>query len=91
VSSELGECHSVFVEFAEFERNLIRKRVVAGQNRAKAKGVKLGSLSKMNDGLQSAIQLLRENGMGIKQVAKDFGVGIGAVYSVIKKLKFNNL
>jgi len=37
----------------------------------------------MNDGLKSAIQLLRQNGMRIKQIAKECGVGIGTVYSVI--------
>jgi DNA invertase Pin-like site-specific DNA recombinase len=68
---------------AEFERNLIRERVIAGQNRAKAKGVNMGRPSKMNDGLKSAIQLLRSNGMGIKQIAREVGVGIGTVYSVI--------
>jgi DNA invertase Pin-like site-specific DNA recombinase len=68
---------------AEFERNLIRERVIAGQNRAKAKGVKMGRPSKMNDRLKSAIQLLRSNGMGIKQIAREVGVGIGTVYSVI--------
>ena len=30
------------------------------------------------------MQLLRENGMGIKQIAKEVGVGVGTVYSVIK-------
>ena len=68
---------------AELERNLIRERVIAGQNRAKAKGVKMGRPSKMNDGIRSAIQLLRSNGMGIKQIALEVGVGIGTVYSVI--------
>ena len=53
---------SIFGALADFERNLIRERVVAGQNRAKARGVKMGRPSKMNDGLRSAIQLLRENG-----------------------------
>jgi AcrR family transcriptional regulator len=43
----------------------------------------MGRSSKMNDGLRSAIQLLRENGMGIKQIAREVGVGIGTVYSVI--------
>jgi len=75
---------SIFGALAEFERNLIRERVVAGQKRAKARGVKMGRPSKMNDGLKSAIQLLRENGMGIKQIAKEVGVGVGTVYSVIK-------
>ena len=74
---------SIFGALAEFERNLIRERVVAGQNRAKARGVKMGRPSKMNDGLRSAIQLLRENGMGIKQIAKEVGVGAGTVYGAL--------
>lgn len=74
---------SVFGALAEFERNLIRERVIAGQQRAKASGVKLGRPSKMNDGMRNAIQILREKGMGIKQIAKQLGVGIGTVYSVI--------
>jgi hypothetical protein len=43
----------------------------------------MGRPSKMNDGLKSAIHLLRSNGMGIKQIAREVGVGIGTVYSVI--------
>ena len=74
---------SVFGALAEFERSLIRERVLAGQQRAKAKGKKLGRPSKMNNGLKSAIQLLRQKGMGIKQIAKECGVGVGTVYSVI--------
>jgi DNA invertase Pin-like site-specific DNA recombinase len=74
---------NIFGALAEFERNLIPERVIAGQNRAKAKGVKMGSPSKMIDGLKSAIRLLRSNGMGIKQIAREVGVGIGSVYSVI--------
>jgi transposase len=39
----------------------------------------------MNDGLRSAIQLLREKGMGIKQIAKEVDVGMGTVYTAINK------
>jgi hypothetical protein len=39
----------------------------------------MGRPSKMNDGLRSAIQLLRKNGMGIKQIAKEVGVGVGTI------------
>ncbi len=74
---------SVFGAIAEFERNLIRERVMAGQARAKANGVKLGRPSKMNDGMKNAVLLLREKGMGIKQIAKQLQIGIGTVYSVI--------
>jgi DNA invertase Pin-like site-specific DNA recombinase len=74
---------SVFGAIGEFERNLIRERVIAGQKRAVANGVKIGRPSKMNDGMRSAIKLLREKGMGIKQIAKELQVGIGTVYSAI--------
>ena len=72
-----------FGAIGEFERNLIRERVIAGQKRAVANGVKIGRPSKMNEGLRSAIQLLREKGMGIKQIAKELRVGVGTVYTVI--------
>lgn len=55
----------VFGPIGEFERNLIRGRVLASQQRAEANGVKLGRPSKMNDGMRSAVKLLREQGMGI--------------------------
>jgi DNA invertase Pin-like site-specific DNA recombinase len=74
---------SIFGALAEYERNLIRERVIAGQKRAVANGVKMGRPSKMNDGMRAAIQLLREKGMGIKQIARELKVGIGTVYSVI--------
>ena len=75
---------SVFGAIGEFERNLIRERVIAGQRRAVANGVKIGRPSKMNDGMRSAIQLLREKGMGIKQISKQLQIGIGTVYSVLQ-------
>ncbi len=75
---------SVFGAIGEFERNLIRERVLAGQQRAKANGVKLGRPSKMNDGMRSAVKLLREKGMGIKQIARELQIGVGTVYSVMQ-------
>ena len=74
---------SIFGALAEFERNLIRERVIAGQQRAISQGVKMGRPTKMNDGLKNAIKLLRERGIGIKQIARELKIGIGTVYSAI--------
>ena len=74
---------SVFGAIGEFERNLIRDRVIAGQQRAKASGVHIGRPTKMNDGMRQAVKLLREKGMGIKQIAKQLQIGVGKVYSAI--------
>ena len=74
---------SVFGAIGEFERNLIRERVIAGQQRAKAAGVHIGRPTKMNDGMKSAIKAMHQNGMSIRQIAKSCKVGVGTVYSVI--------
>ena len=74
---------SIFGALAEFERNLIRERVIAGQQRAISQGVKMGRPTKMNDGMRNAIKLLRERGIGIKQIARELKIGIGTVYSAI--------
>ena len=74
---------SVFGAIGEFERNLIRERVIAGQQRAKANGVRLGRPTKMNDGMRNAVKLLRDKGLGIKQIAKQLQIGVGTVYNAI--------
>ena len=67
---------SVFGAIGEFERNLIRERVIAGQQRAKASGVHIGRPTKMNDGMRSAIKVMYESGMSIRQIATSCKVGI---------------
>jgi DNA invertase Pin-like site-specific DNA recombinase len=74
---------SMIGAFAEFEKSILTERILAGQARAKQNGVKFGRPSKMNDGMRSAVKLLREKGMGIKQIAKQLQIGVGTVYSVI--------
>ena len=46
--------------------------------------MKLERPSKMNDGMKSAVKLLREKGMGIKQIARELQIGVGTVYSVMQ-------
>ena len=79
-----GKCvFTILGSVAELERNLIRERVCAGLQKAKRNGVKLGRPSKMNEGLKSAIRLLRDKGMAIKQIAAQCKVGVGTVYTAL--------
>lgn len=73
----------IFASIAEMERNLISERVIAGLERAVSQGKKLGRPTKMNDGMKNAVRLLREKGMGIKQISKQLEIGVGTVYSVL--------
>jgi DNA invertase Pin-like site-specific DNA recombinase len=64
--------------FAEFERAMIRSRVRAGLERAKARGVRLGR-PKTGARKEAAIRARLATGDGIKKVAKAVGVGNGTV------------
>jgi DNA invertase Pin-like site-specific DNA recombinase len=64
--------------FAEFERAMIRSRVRAGLERAKARGVRLGR-PKTGTRVEAAIRTHLAAGEGIKKVAKAVGVGNGTV------------
>lgn len=73
----------IFSCISEMERTVIRERVISGLERVKSQGKKLGRPTKMNDGMKQAVKLLREKGMGIKQISKQLQIGVGTVYSVL--------
>lgn len=67
--------------FAEFERSMIRERVIAGLSRAKADGVQLGRrrIEDTDGGKVAEIIAARSAGKGIRRIAREFGVGVGTV------------
>jgi DNA invertase Pin-like site-specific DNA recombinase len=69
--------------WAEFERGIIRQRVLAGQKRAKSQGKHIGRPSNLNEGLIHSIKYMKEQGVGIRKIAKDLSVGVGTVYKVL--------
>jgi DNA invertase Pin-like site-specific DNA recombinase len=70
--------------FAEFERSMIRERVMAGLSRAKADGIQLGRrrLEDSDADKVAAIVAARAAGTGIRRIARDLGVGVGTVLRV---------
>jgi len=78
---------SIFSALGEYERELIRERIMAGQKRARAQGVKIGRPSKMNDAVRTSVKLLRDGGMGIKEISKRLQIGVGSVYSALNKAR----
>jgi DNA invertase Pin-like site-specific DNA recombinase len=71
--------------FAEFERAMIRERVMAGLARARADGTKLGRkrLEETDGKKVAAIRSAKSKGMGIRRIARDLGVGVGTVLRVV--------
>ena len=68
--------------FAEFERAMIRERVMAGLKRARRQGKTLGR-PRINRAIERAIQTARNDGKSIKAIAAECGVGVGTVQRVI--------
>ena len=64
--------------FAEFERAMIRSRVRAGLDRAKARGVRL-ERPRTGAKVEAAIRARLVAGEGMKKVARAVGVGNGTV------------
>lgn len=74
----------IFSALGEYERELMRERIMAGQRRARSQGVKIGRPSKMNDAVRTSVKLLHGNGMAIRKIAKQLEIGVGTVYTVLR-------
>ena len=72
--------------FSEFERSMIRERVVAGQQRAKSQGKHIGRKTNVNDAVITAVYQLRKNNVSIKKIATDLKIGVGTVYKILDKV-----
>lgn len=78
--------------FAQFERNLIRERVISGVRNAQSKGKHCGR-PKQTTGklygqnyapLRGRIKNLRRNGVSIRQIAKQCGCSTTTVQAILK-------
>ena len=74
--------------FVEFERGMIAGRVKAGQERSKKKN---GRPSNLNDGLIHSIRYMKDQGVGIRKIAKDLKVGVGTIYKVLEEPKLQEV
>jgi len=72
--------------FSEFERSMIRERVIAGQQRAKSEGKHIGRKTNVNDAVITAVYQLRQNNVPIKKIATDLKIGVGTVYKILDKV-----
>lgn len=67
-----------FGMFAEFERAMIKSRVNAGLDRARANGQRLGKPA-VSEETKDQIRALRLKGWGKKKVARELGCGVGTI------------
>jgi len=69
--------------FSEFERAMTRERIIAGQQRARAQGKRIGRKPKIDDATRDRVVELKKSGMGMRGIAAEVGIGIGSVHKIL--------
>lgn len=69
----------LLASIAEFERNLIKQRVVAGLKAARAKG-RIGGRPGLEQTVKDKINHMLKEGFHSKAIARECGVSVGSVY-----------
>jgi len=68
--------------FAEFERAIMRERVMAGLARARAHGKRLGR-PRVGPKVEAAVRAARAKGTGIRKIAGELRIGVGTVQRIV--------
>ena len=72
--------------FAEFERCIIRERVIAGMEKAKARGARIGR-PRIPPFTKQKVIMLKERGLTYKEIIKQVRISKSAYYEIIKQLE----
>jgi DNA invertase Pin-like site-specific DNA recombinase len=78
---------SMLGAFAEFERTLIKERVVAGLVAARARGHIGGRRPKLSAAQQRQAQHLKQGGMSITEIAQTLGCSRHTIYAALAQAK----
>jgi DNA invertase Pin-like site-specific DNA recombinase len=69
--------------FAEFEREIIRERIIAGQQRARKLGKRIGRRSVIDDTLQMRAARLRSDGLSLRDIGGRLNVSAATVLKAL--------
>ena len=69
--------------FSEFEREMIRERVVSGLDNARKKGRIGGRPTNLTDEIRSKIVELKSSGVSIRKIKNECSVGTATIYKVL--------
>jgi DNA invertase Pin-like site-specific DNA recombinase len=75
--------------FAEFERSIIRERVIAGIEKAKLKGIKFGRPRIPRLTVKTALEM-KAAGANYKDICKKLGISKSGYYKIIARIEQNS-
>ena len=70
--------------FAEFEKSIIKERIIAGMEKAKVKGVLFGRPKISEFKIKDALEM-KAKGADYKEICKKLGISKSAYYEIIRK------
>ena len=83
-STTVGEFFfNIMNSVAQYERDLIRERVVSGLENAKRKGVVLGRRTNLTPTIEKEIREMKSKNIGLKKIAADCSVAVKTVRMVL--------
>ena len=69
--------------FVEFEREIIRERIIAGQQRARAQGKRIGRRSIIDGSLKAEVARLRSDGLSLRDIGGQLKVSAATVLKAL--------
>jgi DNA invertase Pin-like site-specific DNA recombinase len=69
--------------FAEFEREIIRERIISGQQRARLRGRRIGRRSVLDEAVLARARQLRADGQSIREIANALKLSVGTAYNAL--------
>ncbi len=74
--------------FAEYEREIIRERSMAGQESARARGAKIGRPRALSEADQlAAYSLVRESRCSMSEAARRYGVHLSSIKRIVLRIE----
>jgi DNA invertase Pin-like site-specific DNA recombinase len=80
---------NILMAIAEFERSIIQERVCAGLRAAKAKGVRLGRPSMLEQHRQQVRDLIAQ-GLSVRAIARKVQISVGSAHKILKAASFRD-
>jgi DNA invertase Pin-like site-specific DNA recombinase len=74
---------TIISAFAEFEKAVLRERVVAGMEKARAKGIEFGRPKIPEFKIKDALEM-KATGADYKEICKKLGISKSAYYKIVK-------
>lgn len=69
--------------FAEFEREIMRERIIAGQQRARAQGKRIGRKTVIDESLQARALTLRSDGLSLRNIGRRLDVSAATILKAL--------